>query len=793
MLNANNEINIKKEERKHSWSTVFAWLYLKTIGRILPKRWNRWAENILYYDKTTANNEVQTDAFKTVDESVQVDLKPEVIEKESQSVVISKDGGVQTDEVAFQDTVMQTECVEKIDKNIEADLKPEVAEKGGEITSEDEGIYSEVSGGPTDEDCFDIEDEGKLAWDNYYKVYREDDEALQLDDMSQELELECSRNALLQKINEDLESKLAMSNEGLVKAIETTAHLEGKLTTILEEDKQLKLQLAEYKKDYTELKNVSDQIKKELSVELEEKKNEVEENLVEMRKKDEKISSLTRLNKALEQDKKAMQDKVDEQQQTISEFKSLTDKNEAVERGNESLRMQIMGLESKVSGLEGKISNLGCEKGALQSNVNTLTAQLQSVQESKQQLEEEKSNIEQQKQAELEQTICKNAELESKVSELRKEKAQFEEQLKAMEEERKAHKENQHELESRLKNLGSQLSTAINKEKNLKNDVAELQKQAQALEGNKEWELAGIDSTLKETFLTIMELLAQQLLLNNQEQSVKEKKLEELTLFYSDQVHQIAGLQAENLSLEVKNGKWLSVIERSITEEAEVKKMDEKVRQNQHKLIDKIKKLEEALKEKDAQYKEQLNENQHALGKLEYKLESLESQSTTAKMQQRKDSSHQANMKSMAKSEADLFQKNKGRLDKQLQKTKKEPAEQPNEKLTPNAFMSCTSSTARLKNNLTTEKKASVVKKRINNLCNEKFVQSYTNSLPEDTLEKSIKTKAKSLDSSNVQKLAKNISNEFTLPKNTNSTPNSFLSRTNSNASISSLNVRVGS
>ncbi|MGL9732075.1 MAG: hypothetical protein ACR5KX_04825 [Wolbachia sp.] len=99
--------------------------------------------------------------------------------------------------------------------------------------------------------------------------------------------------------------------------------------------------------------------------------------------------------------------------------------------------------------------------------------------------------------------------------------------------------------------------------------------------------------------------------------------------------------------------------------------MDEKVRQNQHKLIDQIKKLEEALKEKDAQYKEQLNENQHALGNLEYKLESLESQSTMAKMQQRKDSSHKANMKSMAKSEADLFQKNKGRLDKQLQKTKK--------------------------------------------------------------------------------------------------------------------------
>ncbi|WP_264702423.1 hypothetical protein [Wolbachia endosymbiont (group A) of Volucella inflata] len=105
---ANYEINVKRKEKKYSWSTVFAWLFLKTIGRILPKRWNRWAENILYYDKTTANNEVQTDAFKTIDGSVQVDLKPEVAVRESQSGVISKDGEVQTNKVTFYDIAMQT-------------------------------------------------------------------------------------------------------------------------------------------------------------------------------------------------------------------------------------------------------------------------------------------------------------------------------------------------------------------------------------------------------------------------------------------------------------------------------------------------------------------------------------------------------------------------------------------------------------------------------------------------------------------------------------------------------------
>ncbi|WP_353279310.1 hypothetical protein [Wolbachia endosymbiont (group B) of Xanthorhoe designata] len=45
MLNANNKVNyessIKQKEKKYSLSTVFAWLYLKTIGRMLPGRWNK--------------------------------------------------------------------------------------------------------------------------------------------------------------------------------------------------------------------------------------------------------------------------------------------------------------------------------------------------------------------------------------------------------------------------------------------------------------------------------------------------------------------------------------------------------------------------------------------------------------------------------------------------------------------------------------------------------------------------------------------------------------------------------
>ncbi|WP_265035856.1 hypothetical protein [Wolbachia endosymbiont (group A) of Anomoia purmunda] len=97
MPNINNTVNYEiNVKQKYSWSTVFAWLYLKTIGRILPRKWNKWTENILYCDKATESNEIRTD--KTTDESAQIDLKPEVAEKGSQSEVISKDGEVQTEE-----------------------------------------------------------------------------------------------------------------------------------------------------------------------------------------------------------------------------------------------------------------------------------------------------------------------------------------------------------------------------------------------------------------------------------------------------------------------------------------------------------------------------------------------------------------------------------------------------------------------------------------------------------------------------------------------------------------------
>lgn len=82
------------------------------------------------------------------------------------------------------------------------------------------------------------------------------------------------------------------------------------------------------------------------------------------------------------------------------------------------------------------------------------------------------------------------------------------------------------DLEGKLKDLNSQLSAAEVEKKSSENEVARLQEQVRILEGNKEWELAGIDDSLKEIFLSMMELLAQQLPLNNQEQQLQGKKVD---------------------------------------------------------------------------------------------------------------------------------------------------------------------------------------------------------------------------------------------------------------------------
>ncbi|KAB2977672.1 MULTISPECIES: hypothetical protein [unclassified Wolbachia] len=399
MSNINNTVNYEiNVKQKYSWSTVFAWLYLKTVGRILPKKWNKWAENILYYDKATGSNEIRTDDPETTNESAQIDLKPGVAVKESQSGVISKD------ETTFQNTTMQTEYVETTDKNIEADLKPEVAEKESqseiiskdettfqdttmqteyvettdksfqvnlrpevaekesqsEIVSEDEGIQTEVSDEFTsDDNCLDVEE-----------ICAEVSNEFTDDDYS-DMEEVCTENDQVQQIVD-----LQLGNDFLE-----------------EENRELRSKLAECEKDYTELEDVSGQLEEELSAELKEKSklifglserliecnieslNEIKRPLVEV-EKDMKINSLMRLNEELDEELQETRGKIAEQEKLIEQLqkeRKQAEKADIKKLQGEKENQEQQKLEEKLKGVDKRLGDIDGETKKSQGQTKTKT------------------------------------------------------------------------------------------------------------------------------------------------------------------------------------------------------------------------------------------------------------------------------------------------------------------------------------------------------------------------------------------------------------------------------------
>ncbi|WP_265044736.1 coiled-coil domain-containing protein [Wolbachia endosymbiont (group A) of Epirrhoe alternata] len=313
MLNINNkvnyEINIKRKEKKYSWSTVFAWLYLKTIGRILPKRWNRWAENILYYDKTTANNEVQTDAFKTIDGSVQVDLKPEVVEKESQSVVINKDGGFQTDGVALiteEDDEALEEQLEGINQELELERlqNASLKEENRELRSAIEGLEKSYKGltedaGEREEELTKykqdkkamqdkVDEQQKTIFDQYMiireqgeeiEATRKDNESLQAQIIELKSRLKDKEDKLIELNQQWQASKLVAllksQTDKLCQAKDKNTELENKVSDLGHENKALRLSVNTLTAQLGEMENLGKQLqsvqesKQQLEIDLE--------------------------------------------------------------------------------------------------------------------------------------------------------------------------------------------------------------------------------------------------------------------------------------------------------------------------------------------------------------------------------------------------------------------------------------------------------------------------------------------------------------------------------------------
>jgi cancer susceptibility candidate protein 1 len=391
------KLTLNKEEKKYSWSTVFAWLYLKTIGRILPKRWNKWAENILHYDKATGNNGVQTDGLKTVDESIQIDLKPGVAEKESQSEVMSKDREVQTDQVTFQDTAMQTECVETTDKSFQANLesererklKDENEELERQLKQQKESLQLEINR-LKESLQKPVEEKKRLE-----KEFGEERTQLKskIQSLTQQLTEKEREIAELRKQMELLEEEKEIFAKFFAEQAQQFADLQLGNGFLEEENGELRSKLAELEKNYRELAEVTKKREEGFLAKLEEKSKEIlklnkeliecsiefanktERLLIKVEEKDTKINSLTLLSKGLDEGKKAMEAKNEDLQAQVTELEenlSVKEKEliKQLEGVNQALEASTLSYDDTVHQMEElqlKINFLEEENGKLRS------------------------------------------------------------------------------------------------------------------------------------------------------------------------------------------------------------------------------------------------------------------------------------------------------------------------------------------------------------------------------------------------------------------------------------------
>lgn len=316
MLNINNTVNYEiNVKQKYSWSTVFAWLYLKTIGRILPKKWNKWAENILSNKVTFQDTTMQTECIETTDKSVGADLKPEVAEKGSQSEVISKDGEVQTDGVALiteEDDEALKEQLEGINQELELERlqNASLKEENRELRSAIEGLEKSYKGltedaGKREEELTKykqdkkamqdkVDEQQKTIFDQYMiireqgdeiEATRKDNQSLQAQIIELKSRLKDKEDKLIELNQQWQASKLVASlksqTDKLWQARDKNTELENKVSDLGHENEALRLSVntltAQLEKERIDLESKLKDLSSQLSAaEIEKKSSENE-------------------------------------------------------------------------------------------------------------------------------------------------------------------------------------------------------------------------------------------------------------------------------------------------------------------------------------------------------------------------------------------------------------------------------------------------------------------------------------------------------------------------------------
>lgn len=142
---------LNKRKKNTAYSTVLARLYLKTIGRMLPGRWNKWAENILHHNQVIVVNGVQTDnlfnsdrekELKDENEKLKEQLK-EVSKKEKNQLNLNQE--LTKKEKEITELKEQAKSLGK-EKEIFAKFFAEQVQQIGDLELENEELKSKLAG-----------------------------------------------------------------------------------------------------------------------------------------------------------------------------------------------------------------------------------------------------------------------------------------------------------------------------------------------------------------------------------------------------------------------------------------------------------------------------------------------------------------------------------------------------------------------------------------------------------------------------------------------------------------------
>uniref|UniRef100_A0AAU7YKS5 Uncharacterized protein n=1 Tax=Wolbachia endosymbiont of Oeneis ivallda TaxID=3171168 RepID=A0AAU7YKS5_9RICK len=374
MLNANNKVNyepsIKQKEKKYSLSTVLAWLYLKTIGRILPRRWNKWAKNILHHNKVIVVNGVQTDNLFNSDREKELKDENEKLQeklKEMNELTEQVNSLGEEKEIFAKFFAAQAQQIEDLELENEelksklTELKKnyrelaEIAQKRGE---EFLVQFKEKS-----EEILHLQKELTERSKEFankiemllVEIEKKDAKIRSLTKLNEVLEqekkeMETKNNEQKQTIIE--EEKRIREQDDLIKSFHKNKDINE---TVKKENKSLRAQNTELESKFSKLNNESDTQIKQLENQLKEKQAELEQ----AKKKN---TELEDLKKCLEKDKSDSSNKLSAAEKNKKELEDevneLKEKVQTLEKNRAEIEKQKADLEKKLEPSQGENKEL---------------------------------------------------------------------------------------------------------------------------------------------------------------------------------------------------------------------------------------------------------------------------------------------------------------------------------------------------------------------------------------------------------------------------------------------------